>query len=183
MRHLILALAILTGLTTGTLQAATNKNLPGWIATSGNDRPVVQSASDSLIGVGDTGFVVCGIGATYCGTNIFNSARNPLAGTNLAFPSAVVSANPDSIVCNFMAIRKDADTSDGSAGIYVNLGTDASPLWSLYGSTAGADTSFSTLTKYTAALPFVVGRRFRPWMTVTTSTDTVRQRFVDCAAK
>ncbi len=183
MRHLLLALAILTGLTAGTLQAATNKNLPGWVATSLNDRPVVQSASDSLIGAGDTGFVVCGIGATYCGTNIFNSARNPLAGTNLAFPSAVVSANPDSIVCNFMAIRKDADVSTLYAGIYLNLGTDASPLWNLYGASATTDTSFSTLAKYRSTIPFLVGRRFRPWITVTTTTDTVRNRFVDCHAK
>ncbi len=95
----------------------------------------------------------------------------------------MVYANPDSIVCNFMLARKDADTSDVSMGIYFNIGTSASPLWSSYGATAVTGGTNTALTKYRVVAPFVAGKAFRPWVTVTTATDTVRARFVDCKDK
>ncbi len=178
MRHLLIILALATS-----LFAATNKNLPGAPTSSGNDKMVVQSLSDSLVGVGDTGFVACGIGATYCQTNTFNTLRNPLQYSGMPKASSVVSSNPDSIVCNFSVVRKDADTSDGSAGIYLNIGTSASPVWTSYGSTPVAVPTGATLTKYRTTIPFVVARQFRPWITVLTTTDTVRVRFVECKDK
>lgn len=165
---------------------AVNKNLPGAVYANGNDKNVVQSISDSLVGSSDTGFIACGIGATYCNTSAFNLLRNPVpgsatGGSNLG--SSVVSANPDSIVCNFMVVRKDADTSDGTAGIYYNLGTSTSPVWSLFGGSVTAIPTNATLTKYRVVAPWVAGRQFRPWITVTTATDTVRVRFVQCKDK
>ncbi len=178
MRYLFLVLAF-----AASIFAATNKNLPGAITSSGNDKPVIQSLSDSLVGSSDTGFVACGIGATYCQTNAFNSARNPLQVSGMPKASSVVSANPDSIVCNFMVVRKDADTGDGTAGIYLNVGTSTSPVWTSYGSTPVATPTPAALAKYRATIPFVVARQFRPWITVTTTTDTVRVRFVECKDK
>ncbi len=175
MRNAFLILALATS-----LFAATNKNLPGGPVTSGNDKQVVQSLSDSLVGSADTGFVVCG---GICQTNTFNWLRNPLQNNGMPKSSSVVSANPDSIVCNFSVVRKDADTSDGSAGIYLNVGTAAAPVWTLYGSTVTAVPTNTTLTKYRTVIPFVVARQFRPWITVTTTTDTVRVRFVECKDK
>lgn len=181
-RHLAIIITLILG-AYGVGIGATNKNLPGARTISGNDKPVVQSLSDSLVGASDTGFVACGIGATYCQTNVFNSIRYPLQYTGMTNSSSVVVTNPDSIVCNFMVVRKDADTSDGSAGIYLNMGTASSPVWSLYGGSVTAVPTSATLTKYSVVAPFAVGRQFRPWVTVTTTTDTVRVRFVECRSK
>lgn len=179
MRHLLLTILALAGIAS----AAVSKNLPGAVAAAGNDRPVIQSFADSLVGVGDTGFVACGPGVQYCVTTAFNSIRYPLQNSGMPKASSVVSANPDSIVCDFMLLRKDADTSDINLGININIGTTASPLWSLYGASVVAGGTNVALTKYRVAAPFAVGRQFRPWVTTLTATDTVRTRFVECGAK
>ncbi len=182
MRNILLALSILLA-TYGVGIGATNKNLPGSITTSGNDKAVVQSIVDSLVGVGDTGFIACGIGATYCQTNAFNTLRNPLQYSGMPKASSVVTVNPDSISCSFMAMRKDADIASLNFGINLNVGTSTSPVWTTYGGAILSDTSTVALSKYTVTAPFSVARQFRPWTTVTTATDTLRVRFVECRSK
>ncbi len=172
-----LALILVVALST----FAANKNIKGAIGANQNDRPTIQAMPDSSGGQSDTLFINGSNPKnpldSLFNTSMFNSIRNAYNWDGMVSPSSVIAKNPDSIVCNFVANRVDADTGDVAFGIRLRL---SPTLWSAYGGTAGTGGTNVAPTKYRVTAPWVSGKGFRPYFVTTTATDTTRIRFVEC---
>lgn len=178
----ILTFACLTAVTT----AATNYRMPGAMVQPGasskylsNDKPFFRWITPKTIGTSDTLFGVQDTGGIYkFNTSAFNSARNPIQNSNNGTTSAVVGTNPDSVVCKADVLGVGADSVTFIAGILDSLGSH----WSAYGGSAVTTGIIATdgwhNIRFTA--PWVSGAYFRPYFTISTSTDTATVSYLDC---
>lgn len=160
---------------------AANKNIRGAMVTNLNDRPVIQAMPDSSGGQSDTLFIngtnPANTRDSVFNTSLFNTIRIPYSWSGMNGASSLIAKNPDSVVCNFVANRVDADVGSIAFGIKFRISPN---LWSAYGGTAGTDTTFVAATKYRVTAPWVAGKGFRPYFVTTSSTDTTKIRFVEC---
>ncbi len=129
-------------------------------------------------GVSDTVFGKFGDTLKNFNTSDFQFLRTPISGYSGA--SYPVPTNPDSVVCKALIKQVGADVVTFSFGILDSLSPAAG--WNSYGGTATTDTTLSTTLWQTirTTTPWVGGASYKPYLTVTTSTDTSTVGYMDC---
>ncbi len=187
---------VLLGVLASPVHAVANYKIPGIAMKPGssgtnapmnNDKPYHRWAPTSrVVGSSDTGFFLSAdtTNTIKFNTAEFNSFRNAMnvnANSGTTTSSQVIVNNPDSIVCKvgLLALGSTGgDSNTVSFGIMDSLGG----AWSAYGATASTATFIAAQGVYVmrATIPFVGSTYYRPYVTVTTATDTVSVKFADC---